>query len=317
MKQKILLCTLIIFLRVLPLFSEEDSISIDIEFHNKKIFYLDKADEIKIKVSIINNSPQPYEFKLANDPIFNLDFDVWTEANIALDHAEDFTIRRGSFQYVFYREIELKPNEEYSFVVSLKDYIRLNRDGKLHVQAHFYPYLYDKQYADKKDSDVLELYINPAVLEPEELELVEEETGEILKREAIPPDDVIRFMLEARMRDEWAKFFLYFYIDSFIEADPEWSVRWQKSSEEERILMREEYKENFKNKMENYAIVTRPDEYTILKTVYEPDSGYVVVEERFIYPAGFTEVRYYTYYMKRFDVYWLLTSYNVETAGRE
>ena len=64
-------------------------------------------------------------FKLADDRMFSVDFNVVTVKNMALTQSETLIKKRTTHQAVYFRDIALDTGEEYSFVENLKDYIDL------------------------------------------------------------------------------------------------------------------------------------------------------------------------------------------------
>ena len=85
--KRLIFCALLSFMSLIPALAIE-GVHVFIRFYNKKIYYLSKTDDIKVKVSVVNRSLEPFRFKVADDKIFNLDFEVKTPGNIALEHAK-------------------------------------------------------------------------------------------------------------------------------------------------------------------------------------------------------------------------------------
>ncbi len=119
-----------------------EPVDIQIRLFDKRVYYVNRADEIRLKVTVVNTSAEPYRFRLADDRVYNLDFEVKTLANVQLSHSRDFTTARGGDQYVFFREVELQPGEEYAFDVTLDRFIQVDKTGVLTVQAFFFPQLF-------------------------------------------------------------------------------------------------------------------------------------------------------------------------------
>ena len=310
--------------------NNEDA-NIYIEFYNPKIFYFHALDDIKIKVNIINNSLEPIRFKVADDKIFNVDFEARTKTNTILEHSDYYIIERGSengqiMKYIYFKELMLQPLEEYAFILELEQYIDIKKDGEYYVQAFFYPDLYSHPGSISLNSNILTLFINPSVTEPGSLELIETESGEVYKREVIPPDEVVLETIIARQRHQWERFILYLNIESLILNNPNWRTRYQMASEEERLRMREfEYPNELKRQSLNQVkegdviepilyVPTEPPE--IIRTTYDPYKGTVEVLEKFVY-QDYTERKLYTYYLERKSDFWLITNYHVENLSNE
>ena len=111
-----------------------------IRFSEKKVYFL--GDEILVEALVVNTGAATLRFKVAENRVFNLDFDVRDATNVALDHAREFTTQRVSDQPVFFREMSLEPGEQYAIVVDLAKYASFPQAGVYVVQAQFYPELY-------------------------------------------------------------------------------------------------------------------------------------------------------------------------------
>ena len=313
---RFIFCALLTITGLTNALANED-VQVFIRFYNKKIYYLSKTDDIRIKVSIVNRSLEPFRFELADDKIFNLDFEVKTPGNTALEHAKEFTTARSSFQYVFFKDIELKPEEEYAYIVHLDRFIRFEERGTYTVQALFYPNLMRDNRVVPIKSNLLALDLRPRIETKELEELVEEETGEVVTREVIPPDEVVKRTINARQQSKWARFFLYLDVRSLIRNNPEWRVRYEKLSEEQRLILEEEYKEQLRQERVDEDILVVPQEFEIEKTSYTAFEAEVSVLMRFKYP-DYWERKRYTYYLTRRDGrYWMITSYGVQNLPTE
>ena len=99
--------------------ADQNGIQLFIRFYNQKIYYLNRSEEIMIRVSVVNRSGEPFAFKLADKKVFNIGLDVKTPGNTSLDPADEFTIDRSSDQPVFFKELTVAPEEEYGVVVRL------------------------------------------------------------------------------------------------------------------------------------------------------------------------------------------------------
>jgi len=314
--KRFIFCALLFSISLIPALANED-VQVFIRFYDKKIYYLSKTDDIKIKVSVVNRSLKPFRFKVADDKIFNLDFEVKTPGNIALEHAKEFTIGRNSFQYVFFKEIELKPDEEYAYIVQLDRFIHFDQPGAYSVQAQFHPNLMRDNRGVPMKSNFLTLNLRPRIETQELKDLVEEDTGKIVAREVIPPDEVVERTIKARQRSQWATFFLYLDVRSLLRQNPEWQARYEKLSETARLALEQEYREQLKQEQVDKDILVIPQKFEIETTSYARFEAEVTVLMRFKYP-DYTERKRYTYYLKRRDGrYWMITNYRVANLPTE
>lgn len=293
----------------------ENGLTIFVRFYEKKIYYVNKTEEIKIKVNIVNNSQQPYQFRMADDKIFNLNFEVFTQANIPLKYSEQFIIKSRTHQYVLYKDVLLKQGEEYGFIIFLDDYILLDRPGQFTVRALFNPDLPPKVRYPVITSNELSLNINPP-LPPEFEGLVEVESGEVLKAEAIPPDEVVDFTIKARQRNQWDKFLLYLNLESLLLRNPDWRIKYDKRGEEGRLELIEEYKEYLKLEIVDQDILVIPTDFEIQTTNYTANEGWVQVLLKFDY-TDYIALKLYTYHLERKDRNWKITNYEVLNRGTQ
>ncbi len=287
-----------------------EPVDIQIRLFDKKIYYVNRPDEIRLKVTVVNTGADPYRFRLADDRIYNLDFDVKTLANVQLSHSRDFTTARSGDQYVFFREVELQPGEEYSFDVTLDRFIQVDQTGVLTVQASFYPQLFRDPSSPKVASNVVPINVRPAVLTEREQQLIERDTNEVLKREPIPPDQVVDFTIRARQQGQMYRFLLYLDVQSLMLQSPDWKRKWDRLDEPGRRDLLTQYQSMLMKSTVDQDIQVVPQEYTILNTQYTPTRGTVTVEEHFRY-RDYTEVKEYTYELTKRDQVWMITGYDV------
>ncbi|HUI70809.1 MAG TPA: hypothetical protein VL354_09825, partial [Spirochaetia bacterium] len=190
-----------------------------VRFYEQKIYFL--GDEIQVQAVIENDTPDTQRFRVADNRYYNLDFDVRTTTNIPLVHAKEFTTGRGSDQPVFFRDVTLEPGENYSFVVDLTKYISFTDAGLFVVQAMFYPDLFRGPTSQAMMSNRMTLNIKPPVMGAEQRAKVEAETGALIARAPLPPDEVVSYTISARQKSQWEKFFLYLNLDSLLRKNPE------------------------------------------------------------------------------------------------
>jgi hypothetical protein len=287
-------------------------IQFEIRYYNQKIYFL--GDEIKVKLTLTNKGTGTFHFKVADDKAFNVDFDVRTTTNIASPHAENFISQTTTDQYVFYRNISLEPDEEYSIVENITDYIKLEKPGLYIVQGLFYPELRRGNMPSKLTSNKLTLNVRPPVNMPEMRTVVEAETMKSLKREALSPDKVVAYTIQARQHasqtGEWERFFLYLDLQGlYMQYEPR-KKEYMNSSEQQRRILRARYKENLKKERVDQDILLIPTSTNIVETWYTGNEAQVKVDEYFEYP-DFTDKRRYVYYLHKENQTWLIYKYEV------
>lgn len=313
--KKAILPVLLILLSI-PVFAQEQDLSgleCTIRLYDKAIYYPDSS--LMVKITLSNNSAKGISFKIADRKLFSFDFDVRTMANAKVTESDFFISHRMQNQPVFYREIMLLPGEEYSVIEDLKDYRQLEQPGTYVVQAVFYPYLGNEDIAIR--SNRLLVTVNPGMDILRESEVrVEQQTREILKAQPLPPDLVVKSVIEARQKNQWEKFFLYIDVEALYTRDRSRKAAYLKAGEEERLKMLDKFKKELASSVVDRDIIVIPQEYEIVKTQYTKKEGEVVVIEKFDY-GTYKEVKEYTYMLRKKDDIWYITDYNVHNMGTE
>jgi len=310
---------LLLFLSLSMLCSAADlgGVEFSIRFYEKRIYYLEDRDHpVQIEAVIANNSPETFRFKMAGNRVFNFDFELATPTNLLADHAKEFIIARQVNQPVLFREISLEPGEKYALVVALTDFTAVDKPGSYSLRGQFYPELNLSAASPVMKSNTLSLNLRPAVLFPEERALIEAETGVLLSRESLPPDEVVTYALHARQQSQWEKFFLYLDLESLYLKKPERARSYQRLAEEGRRAALEQFKKELKLEKVDQDILVIPSSFEILKTTYTPTEAEVLVKARFKY-RDYTELKRYTFALTRKDRIWLISDYEIENLGTE
>ncbi|HEB10028.1 MAG TPA: hypothetical protein ENI06_02300 [Spirochaetales bacterium] len=317
MKKSILIQLLLLLVCSILFATNPQGIIFSLRFFEKTIYYLGDSDyPIQFEATIINNSPQSYRFKIANNRVSNYNFNVITPTNISLGPAAEYTIAKNSNQPLYYREITLEPGEKYGIVIKLTDFIEFKQPGLYSVQCIFYPELFTAEKSPLLKSNKLSLNIRPPVDTPEERVLIEQETGRMLEREKMAPDDVVDYTIRARQKGQWEKFFLYMDLESLYRRDPKRESRYQRQSEEEQRRVLSQFRKELQKEVVDRDILLVPSSFEILKTSYTLYEATVIVKTKYKFP-DFTEVKQYTYYLTRKDRFWLITGYDIINLGTE
>ena len=112
MKSVRIFVSILIFLSsFLVIQAQEQMPSVTIRFYDKTVYHPGNGQEnpVLIRVTISNNTSDTMRFKLADNRIFSMDFNVVNSKNIRLEHTEEFIRKRSTNQPVFFREISLEP----------------------------------------------------------------------------------------------------------------------------------------------------------------------------------------------------------------
>ena len=316
----------------IPLGAQANGIDFSIRFYDRRIYYTE-GDPILVQVTIANNSPATYRFKLADERVFSLDFDVRTVNNRPLEPADVLIRKRTQFQQIYFREIAVESGESFSFVEDLRGYIKLDQPGAFVVRASMYPELIRSNAATTAglsngvsaarslgilESQRLSLNIRPPVVTgPDGIPLeMDVATGAVLVRQSLAPDKVVEYMLTARQRSQWERFFLYLDLDAMLSRDAVRQRRWLAESEEGRRRMVALYRQELQGDTSDGTISVIPSEFVIERTQYDGFEGNVSVMQKFRH-TNFTEVRRYTYFLRLKDNIWTIVDYSVTNLGTE
>jgi hypothetical protein len=292
-------------------------VEFNIRFYDRRIYYVE-SDPIYVQITITNNSPYPYRFKLADDRAFSVDFDIRTMQNRLLPHSDGLIRKRTEYNQVFFREISIESGESFSFVEDLRDYVNFKHSGSYRLYARVYPELYKSTIIAPLESNYLSLSLRPALIQgPDGIPLeMDVATGAVLVRQRLAPDEVVAYMLTARQQSQWERFFLYLDLEAMLSRDALQRRRWVAENEEGRRRMVADYRLSLQNSVIDGDISVIPTTFEILRTVYNNDEGTVTALLKFRH-LNFTELRRYTYTLQKVDNFWIIVNYSVEGLGTE
>ena len=295
--------------------SSVQDIEVAIRFFDKEIYT--PSSTVMVQLTVRNNGLTPFRFRLAENPVYNVDIDVRTAQGTTLTDSEEFSNSRQAVQPVFYREISLGTREEYSILLDLDQFVVVDTPGVYTISAEFYPELNYISGQSALDSNELILSMIPDFADADDVsDRITEEGGLLLVQEDLSPDEVVRQTILARMQDNWDRFFLYMDLEELYTEVPARRRTFTGLSAAEQELELAEFRETLQNSNTDEQIADRPISYQILSTYYTPTEGEVTAEQRYEYP-DFVEVRRYTYQLERRDNVWEITGYTVQNRGTE
>ena len=291
-------------------------VEFNIRFYDRRIYYV-QSDPIFVQITISNNSPLPYRFKLADERAFSVDFDIRTMSNRTLPQADSLIRKRTLNQQIFFREVAIESGESFSFVEDLRDYVNFSQPGSFRVRARVYPELI-RTATVSMDSNYLSLSIRPDLIQgpdgiPIEMDVA---TGAVLVRQRLAPDEIVTYMLTARQESQWERFFLYLDLEAMLSRDALQKRRYMAENEEGRRRMVMEYRQSLQNSVIDGDIAVIPTTFEILRTIYNNEEGNVTVLEKFRY-INYTELRQYVYYFEKRDNFWCIVNYTMQGQGTE
>lgn len=313
--RKTITAVLVLFAVSSPFWAaSQDAQQFSIRFFDQRVYFL--GDEIQVEAVITNTGTDTLRFKMADNRFFNMDFDVRTTRNVGLDHAREFTIERNSDQPVFFREVSLEPGEKYGIVVDLTRFAAFSSPGQYVLQATFFPELFRGPDSSSMKSNRLSLNVKPAAANAEEKATMQAENGALLARQPLPPDEVVSGTVSARQKSQWERFFLYLDLESLMRKNPEKDRIFRNSTEAQQRQMVDQFRQQLRQTTIQQDISVVPTSFEIRKTTYDSSEGTVEVLEKFKYP-DYTELKAYTYHLKKSDRFWIIYDYEIKNLGTE
>ena len=298
--------------------ADYNDLSVSIKYYNRTMYYPGnrESNPVLVHISIKNNSTETKRFKLADDRMFSIDFDVITIKNQTLPQSENLIKKRTTNRTVYFREIALDNGEEYSFTENLKDYIDITDPAVYYADLKFYPELYKSKYISL-DSNRLTLEVRPSPSAAASSILpVMDNTAELLKPEDISPDKVVERTIIARQKSLWDQYFLYMDIEAMLQRDAVAKRKYNAVSADERARLLKNYKADLMQSRIDNDIVAVPESFEIEKTLYSRTEGTVTVTEWFKYP-NFSEKKSYVYKVRQREGIWQIYDYVVTNLGTE
>ena len=298
--------------------ADYNDLSVSIKYYNRTMYYPGnrESNPVLVHISIKNNSTETKRFKLADDRMFSIDFDVITIKNQTLPQSENLIKKRTTNRTVYFREIALDNGEEYSFTENLKDYIDITDPAVYYADLKFYPELYKSKYISL-DSNRLTLEVRPSPSAAASSILpVTDNTAELLKPEDISPDKVVERTIIARQKSLWDQYFLYMDIEAMLQRNAVAKQKYNAVSADERARLLKNYKADLMQSRIDNDIVAVPESFEIEKTLYSRTEGTVTVTEWFKYP-NFREKKSYVYKVRQREGIWQIYDYVVTNLGTE
>ena len=299
---------------LLAALAAQADVTLSIRFFDKRIYF--PGSEVPIMVTISNETAETYRFKLADDRIYSLSFEARTPTNRQLDLSDAFKVAMSRSEPVFYRELAIKPGEEYSFKEDLSRFVRVDTPGSYAVKASFYPELSSSAAAAPIESNLLSLSIRPSPGLPPASESVSVVTGEALKAQALPPDEVVRRTIVARQKSLWNEFFLYLDLPSLLTRDQDRKRQYDTESDEGQRRMIDRYRADLQTAVVDNDIVVQPFYFEIVETRYTDAKGFVKAIEKFK-SGQLRLVKEYNYVLERQGDIWYIVDYTVFNKGTE
>ncbi len=309
----------ILFFAVLCNLAGAADLTIGIRLVEQKIYFLN--DDIRIKITLKNDTVDTQQFRIADNRAFSLDFDVRTALNRLTNyHSEQFENNRNSLKPILYRDLSLAPGEEYSLEVSFKDFVALDNPGLYVVQVRFFPDLYLSEASASLASNTLTLNIRPAAESPAQKTAVEIQLDQAAQRGDLPPDQAVTYTLRARRDGNWSKFFLYvnleaLYINSALRNVPNGRDQYNRLSEADKKTRIDAYRNQIMTLKTEGDLVLLASDFTIERTTFTATDAEVQVKQVYAHP-DYQEVRTYLYRLRRPNGVWEIVDYQVTNRNQ-
>lgn len=166
-------------------------------------------------------------------------------------------------------------------------------------------------------SNSLGLTIRPSVGARTMLEqMISEDTGEVLARQPLAPDEVVTYALEARQKDQWNKFFLYINLESLFSNNTDRNRRYRVADTKTKDYMLETFRNQLINQELELGIAARPYSFKILSVYYTEENAYVITRQVYRQPQ-YDEVKEYTWFLRKENGSWAIYNYEVKNLGTE
>ena len=287
----------------------------NIQLHNQELYTPEST--ILIRHTITNDSAEQFLFHLANDRIFNIGIEAQTEGGTPLEEAELVYIRLKKGVPILYREITLAPGEAFSFIESLKELVRIEQPGDYIVRSRFYPTLVtsDTTADTLLSSGSLRVTIRPSIPPPIGKQPEPPIPPTPLNRQDINPDEVVRYLLDARIDEDWGRFFLYLNVTSIYRALPDRDRIFTRLAARNQLLEIEKFRTDLQRGTTKDSIALQPLAYTVIETSYNNDRAQVVAELQFRSIGRGASVRRYVYFLRRDNASWEIYDYTVQILG--
>ncbi|TVR73626.1 MAG: hypothetical protein EA427_02060 [Spirochaetaceae bacterium] len=291
-------------------------LTVSIRLYDEQVYFPDSPVDLFITVQ--NETPESVRFRMADNRVFNLDFDVTGPTNRRLESTRQFITGRTTNQ-VYYRTVTLEPGERFSFVERLSDYVQIEEPAVYTVQAAFYPELFSGRSRSTVRSNPITLSVRPGFTPETRMEMrYAAVTERALQRERKSPDEVVEYMLEARRQGNWDRFFLYLNLEKLYRQLPDRDRRFRRMSEAQQLEELREYRARLEEQPrgEDSLLVRVPDQYEILQTSYSPSEGTVVARMAFDFDR-YRERKRYTFSLERRNGFWEIIGYEVTNLPNE
>ena len=312
--RKLLFFMFLVFVPFMLFSKDYKGLDFKIKFFNQSIYCVNS--NVAIEISFSNASDDLLTLEIGDVNTFSFDFDVTDTTNIKVKRPLEYVQNRAKNIAIPVRTLTLRPNERFSVVVNLNQFVQFDKDGVYFVKGVFFPDISDLQKSI--ESNVITLFLKPKMGNGvEEFNFSNlssnHEIQNVLKRENLSPDKVVEYLFSALRLGEKEKFFLYIDIESLILNDRNKSYLYKQEFKSGSDEMLKEYKD-YLWENSNSDISRVPSKFSIVETTYTDSTGKVVSDVYFD-DGHFYVARRYTFFLKKYDYCWIIYDYTVQNTG--
>lgn len=294
--------------------SDPGPVLLNIQLYDQQLYY--EGDPVQVRVTLTNESTEPYRFRLADTRLFNLEFEIKDMASISARPSAHYTTVLGENKPIYVREVSIQPGEEFSFIEQLQDYQDLP-GGIYTVRAYFHPELLNNKSRQPLYSNRFNLSIRPAARRQRQVEdRIQVQVQDVLSQEKLPPDQVVAHTIAARQKNLKEAFFLYLDLEALYRTEPRRGAIYKRMSEMDRLDQIAEYRELLWTQKNDDAISYLPKEWKITNTNYTDTKATVSTIQKFVF-GSLIEVKEYIYQLEKRQDVWYIVNYTVNNKGTE
>ncbi len=190
--RKLLFCVFFTNISFVLFAKDYKDLDFKIKFFNQSIYRVNS--NVFIEVSLSNTSDSVLTLEIGDINSFGFDFDVTDTTNIKVKRPIEYVKMRSKNVAIPVRNMSLRPNEKFSAVVNLNQFVKFSKDGVYFVKGVFFPDISDP--SKKKESNIITLFLNDSFDEnPGSIDLVNlsenKDIQDILKKKNCLPTKLL------------------------------------------------------------------------------------------------------------------------------
>ena len=130
----------------------------------------------------------------------------------------------------------------------------------------------------------------------------------------MPPDQVVGYTVEGLQDGAWNRYFLYIDLEGLFLSNPNRARTYRQLSDEERRDRLAQFKTDLEDALQEPELSAVPTSIEMVRTTYNTEEATVIMDQSYRY-ATFTEVKRYSYFLRRRDGVWYIYDYAVTNLG--